>query len=78
MLKFQCRQPNRTTVARTLNLALFLGHPIVAMRDFRIPADVLIDVPSSGVLEQRRLMGSRRRAGKTRRSGLWRSRNVGY
>ena len=26
MLKFQCRQPNRTTMARTLNLALLLGH----------------------------------------------------
>ena len=28
MLKFQCRKPNRTTMARTLNLALLLGHPI--------------------------------------------------
>jgi len=28
MLKFQCRQPNRTTMARTLNLELLLGHPI--------------------------------------------------
>jgi len=27
-LNFQCRQPNRTTMARTLNLALLLGHPI--------------------------------------------------
>jgi len=28
MLNIQCRQPNRTTMVRTLNLALFLGHPI--------------------------------------------------
>jgi hypothetical protein len=28
MLKFQCRQPNRTKMARTSNLALLLGHPI--------------------------------------------------
>ena len=31
MLNFQCRQPNRTTVAHTLNLALFLGHLIYVM-----------------------------------------------
>jgi len=28
MLNFQCRQPNGTTMARTLNLALLLGYPI--------------------------------------------------
>jgi hypothetical protein len=28
MLNFQCRQPNRTTMACTLNLALLLGHPL--------------------------------------------------
>ena len=31
MLNFQCRQPNRTTMARTLNLALFLVHPILSL-----------------------------------------------
>jgi len=30
MLHFQCRQPNRMTMARALNLALLLGHPIPA------------------------------------------------
>ena len=29
MLNFQCRQPNRTTMARTLNLALLLGHTVL-------------------------------------------------
>ena len=29
MLNFQCRQPNRTTMARTLKLALLLGHPLL-------------------------------------------------
>jgi len=28
VLNFQCHQPNRTTIARTLNLGLLLGHPI--------------------------------------------------
>jgi len=28
MLNFQCHQPNGTTMERTLNLALLLGHPI--------------------------------------------------
>jgi len=29
MLNLQCREPNRTTMARTLNLALLFGHPIL-------------------------------------------------
>jgi hypothetical protein len=33
MLNFQCRQPNRTIAARTLNLALLLGHPIFRRRE---------------------------------------------
>jgi len=28
MLNFQRRQPNKTAMARTLNLALLLGHPL--------------------------------------------------
>jgi len=28
LLNFQYRQPNRTTMARTLNVALLLGHPL--------------------------------------------------
>jgi len=31
MLNFQCRQTNRTTMARTLYLALLLGHPILCV-----------------------------------------------
>jgi len=40
MLNFQCRQPNRATMARTLNLALLLGHSI-PVAEFCEPASVL-------------------------------------
>jgi len=43
MLNFQCRQPNRTTMARTLNLALLFGHPIYCW-------DVLYIVGTSYIL----------------------------
>jgi len=33
ILKFQSRQPNRTTMARTLNFALLLGQPIERSQD---------------------------------------------
>jgi len=28
MLHFECHQPTKTTMSRTLNLAFLLGHPI--------------------------------------------------
>jgi len=31
MINFQCRQPNRTTMARTLNPAVLLGHPVLCV-----------------------------------------------